>query len=148
MGTSARSAEKRQAARIPVMIQVRYAGNREYRVDYSTNIGTGGLFVNTKKPLPIGGDVELKFLLPGHINPVLVQGCVRWTRDVEQATALRALPGFGVEFVGGDAESSEAIQTFVRRFLPRRRCQTDDGDWAVAPGQWRELEGLYQSDSV
>jgi len=46
-----------------------------------TNIGQGGVGLNTKEKLIIGDELSFPLLLPGERRSILIQARVLWTRD-------------------------------------------------------------------
>jgi uncharacterized protein (TIGR02266 family) len=53
-------------------------GNRVMR-DYIKDISSGGVFIETKMPLTVGQDLNLKFPLPNYRKLVKVAGEIVWT---------------------------------------------------------------------
>ena len=54
--------------------------NRVVRVTI-TNIGQGGVGLNTKEQLVIGDELSFRLLLPGEKREIFTQARVLWTRD-------------------------------------------------------------------
>jgi uncharacterized protein (TIGR02266 family) len=89
------SEEKRHHDREPVTLFVEYEGADDLIGDYTENLSSGGTFVVTNRELPIGTRVQLVLGFPGLLEPISIEGMVRWTRD-EADTA-----GAGIEFAPG-----------------------------------------------
>ncbi|MCA9673530.1 MAG: TIGR02266 family protein [Myxococcales bacterium] len=106
------SPEKRLHERKPVILRVDYEGAQDFVGDYTENLSTGGTFVASSRSLPIGTDVRLVLSFPGLLEPIAVDGVVRWLRTGEEA-------GIGIEFVDGDGRRHlAAIVERLRRGDP------------------------------
>ncbi len=77
----------------------------------SQNVGLGGMFVVTERPLTVGERCTVEFTLPDHIRPVSVDAEVRWVRE----TADRAV-GAGLRFVNLPIGAMVALHELLRRF--------------------------------
>jgi len=89
--------EKRRAPREPVTLFVEYEGADDLVGDFTDNLSSGGTFVTTNRSLPVGTTVQLVLSFPGLIEPIAIDGTVRWTRG-ESAVGD---PGAGIEFAAG-----------------------------------------------
>jgi uncharacterized protein (TIGR02266 family) len=117
--------EKRRAAREPVALVVEYEGAEDLVGDFTENLSSGGTFVTTNRSLPVGTQVQLVLSFPGLIEPIAIQGTVRWTRGGNAAGD----PGAGIEFAPGP--SRDALAALVERI---RR-----GDPGTMARLWRVL---------
>jgi len=97
--------EKRRDSREPVTLFVEYEGADDLVGDFTENLSTGGTFVATNRALPIGTRVQLVLSFPGLLEPISIEGMVRWKRDVpgEEGDA-----GAGIEFEPGPAQRALA----------------------------------------
>jgi uncharacterized protein (TIGR02266 family) len=93
-GADAEAADKRRHERQTVILRVDYDGADDLVGDYTDNLSLGGTFVATTRALPIGTEVRLVLSFPGLLEPVAIDGAVRWTRDDDD-------PGVGIEFAEG-----------------------------------------------
>jgi len=105
--------EKRRAARAPVTLFVEYEGADDLIGDVTDNLSSGGTFVTTNRSLPIGTDVQLVLSFPGLLQPISIDGTVRWTRG-DNAVGD---PGAGIEFVPGP--SRDALAAIIDRIRTR-----------------------------
>ena len=111
---------KRRAARLHHEIPVAYRSVGSFLTDWATNISRGGLFINTRKPLPVGTAVKILVQLPGASFPFQLGG--RVTRITEYANRANMVPGMGVEFTDvNDAQKRE-----IEAFVDRLRKELDD----------------------
>jgi uncharacterized protein (TIGR02266 family) len=104
---------KRQAARLHHQIPVAYRSVGSFLSDWATNISHGGLFINTRKPLPIGTEVRILIQLPGEKFPATLEG--RVTRVTEFDNAQNMVAGMAVQFSNVDAERRDMLDRFVQR---------------------------------
>jgi type IV pilus assembly protein PilZ len=104
---------KRRAARLHHEIPVAYRSVGSFLTDWATNISHGGLFINTRKPLPVGTDVTILIQLPGAKFPCELAG--RVTRVAEFDNHANMVPGMGIEFTGVDETQRQVIDAFVQR---------------------------------
>jgi uncharacterized protein (TIGR02266 family) len=97
--------EKRRDSREPVTLFVEYEGADDLVGDFTENLSTGGTFVATNRALPIGTRVQLVLSFPGLLEPISLEGVVRWKREEpgEDGDA-----GAGIEFEPGPARDALA----------------------------------------
>ena len=105
--------EKRRAARAPVTLFVEYEGADDLIGDFTDNLSSGGTFVTTNRALPIGTHVQLVLSFPGLLQPIAIDGTVRWTRG-DNAVGD---PGAGIEFEAGPGR--DALAAIVDRIRTR-----------------------------
>jgi len=104
---------KRRAARLHHELPVAYRTVGSFLTDWATNISQGGLFINTRKPMPPGTVVKLIIQLPGAAFPFDITG--RVTRVVEFDNHTNLVPGMGIEFTELDGAKRERIESFVAK---------------------------------
>ena len=104
---------KRRATRLNHEIPVAYRSVGSFLTDWATNISQGGLFINTRKPLPVGTTVKILVQLPGTSFPFQLAG--RVTRVTELDNRANRVPGMGVEFTDVDESKRHELETFVER---------------------------------
>jgi uncharacterized protein (TIGR02266 family) len=104
---------KRKAARLQHEIPVAYRSVGSFLTDWATNISQGGLFINTRKPLPVGTEVKIIIQLPGAAFPFDIGARVKRVEAVGNPT--NAAPGMAVEFTELDRARREQIESFVQR---------------------------------
>ena len=111
---------KRRAARLHHEIPVAYRSVGSFLTDWATNISQGGLFINTRKPLPVGTDVKILVQLPGASFPVQLSG--RVTRITEYDQRANMVPGMGEELT----EMTDAQRREIEALVERLRTQLED----------------------
>lgn len=104
---------KRVAARLQHELPVAYRSVGSFLSDWATNISNGGLFINTRKPLPVGTDVKILIQIPGAAFPWELHG--RVARVTEFDNAANMVPGMGVQFTDVDDGRKREIDEFVKR---------------------------------
>ncbi|MGC3999618.1 MAG: TIGR02266 family protein [Anaeromyxobacter sp.] len=104
---------KRRAMRLHHAIPVAYRSVGSFLSDWATNISQGGLFINTRKPLPVGTPVTILIQLPGASFPCQLAG--RVTRVTEFDNRANMVPGMGVEFTGIEETQRAELEAFVQR---------------------------------
>jgi type IV pilus assembly protein PilZ len=103
----------RRGARLHHEIPVAYRSVGSFLSDWATNISQGGLFINTKAPLPVGTDVKIIVQLPGASFPCRLEG--RVNRVSEFDNHANVVPGMAIEFTGLDEPQRRELDAFVER---------------------------------
>lgn len=106
--------EKRRDPREAVTLFVEYEGADDLVGDYTENLSTGGTFVATTRNIPLGTKVQLVLAFPGLLEPIAIEGVVRWTRAAanEEGDA-----GAGIEFEAGPGR--DALAAVIGRIQRR-----------------------------
>ena len=101
-------AERRDSTRVPIQLLVRDGGVGGSFEPYVGNLGIGGVYFEASHP-PVGGRVELRFLVPGAREEVRVVG--------EVLRVSREGPRFGahVKFVEIPLDAELAIARFLQQ---------------------------------
>jgi uncharacterized protein (TIGR02266 family) len=112
--------EKRRDTREPVTLFVEYEGADDLIGDFTENLSTGGTFVATNRELPVGTRVNLVLSFPGLLEPISIEGIVRWTRhEGEEGDG-----GAGLEFAEGPSRDQlSAVVDRIRSRDPRTMMQ-------------------------
>jgi two-component system chemotaxis response regulator CheY len=112
--------EKRRDTREPVTLFVEYEGADDLVGDFTENLSTGGTFVATNRELPIGTRVNLVLSFPGLLEPISIEGTVRWNRrEGEEGDG-----GAGLEFAQGPSRDQlAAVVDRIRSRDPRTMSQ-------------------------
>jgi uncharacterized protein (TIGR02266 family) len=114
--------DRRVALRVPVQMTVRYGVGADQRKlsDYSLNLSTGGLFIETQHPPPINTPLTLEFNLPGRHISVRCRGRVAWL-NLPGRKLQPALPaGMGVQFLDLSLEDMRLVRIFIKQELERQ----------------------------
>jgi len=104
------SDDQRKSDREPVTLFVEYEGADDLVGDYTENLSSGGTFVATNRELPIGTKIHLVLGFPGLLEPVSIEGTVRWTRGTQHpdVVATGEEAGCGIEFAPGPGRDALA----------------------------------------
>ena len=97
--------EKRRDDREPVTLFVEYEGADDLVGDFTENLSSGGTFVATTRELPIGTQVQLVLGFTGLLEPISIEGTVRWKRGPGTSEGEA---GAGIEFTPGPARDQLA----------------------------------------
>lgn len=107
---------RRNTPRIPALLRVSYPNLSGFMADYSENISKHGLFIATERTHALGDVVDFEVSFPGLLEPMKLQGIVRWVRA---SASVEGVPGIGLELVFSDdktradvariAEQAEAV---------------------------------------
>ncbi len=109
------SEEKRQDERhdLRVRMDYRHEEGGNFLYEYSKNISAGGIFIETRTPLPVGTTVEMRFQPPGASGVIDVVGKVVWVNPYREGEE-NPNPGMGIQFTGLDDEQRDLIAQVVR----------------------------------
>lgn len=97
--------EKRRDSRESVTLFVEYDGADDLVGDFTENLSSGGTFVATNRDLPIGTRINLVLSFPGLLEPIAIEGTVRWKRESGNPEGDA---GAGIEFAAGPARDALA----------------------------------------
>ena len=106
-------AERRHA----VDIQVDEKTSALFTAGWISNIGSGGLFIESPHPLPISSRVDLTLGLPELRTVLKVQGRVAWTYDILKGTT-QLITGSGIKFVDMSPEQRDLLERYLARVTP------------------------------
>jgi uncharacterized protein (TIGR02266 family) len=102
--------ERRAAGREPLVLKVEYPGVGDLLHDYTENISKGGTFILTQRELSVGTEVRVRLSFPGLLQPLEVDGIVRWHKDGGADER-----GVGVEFALEVGQAAERLADMIER---------------------------------
>ncbi|MEM9192504.1 MAG: TIGR02266 family protein [Myxococcota bacterium] len=107
-------ADTRKDRRAPLSLKVRFksATVDEFIEQYAMDISRGGIFIKSKKPMPIGTLLKFEFQLKDESRLIHGVGRVVWKRD-EASAAEGAPPGMGIKFIKMDPNSRAMVQKII-----------------------------------
>jgi HAMP domain-containing protein len=82
------------------------------------NIGLGGAYLRTDKPLPVGEPIDLELARPGQQALVKLHGRVVSAVKTDRAVELDRPPGMGISFGTLDERTRESLKALIRSFVP------------------------------
>ena len=107
--------ETRKHERLPISLRVRFrsATLDEFIEKYAQNISYGGLFIQSRTPMPVGTLIKFEFRLTDESKVISGVGRIVWSRDDDDND--NAPTGMGVKFIKVDPENRERITEIVDR---------------------------------
>ncbi len=103
----------RRAERLQHELLVAYRTVDGFITDWAVNISRGGIFINTRNPLPVGSEVRLIISLPDAAFPFDLNG--RVIRVQPHDPQSDQMSGMGIEFMGVDEDKRARLERFVDR---------------------------------
>lgn len=88
---------------------------RELITDYTVNVSTGGVFIETVKILPVDTHLQIKFKLPTMERVISCAARVAWTNDSDAPKKPALPPGMGIQFLDLSHDDMHAIRIFIDR---------------------------------
>ena len=113
-----KGAERRQAKRVDVSLDVDYAREDNFLMTRSasiTNLSSLGIFICTDKPSPVDTTLTLRFQPPQAQRPIEVEGVVAWANKSDDDGPDADQNGMGIEFVNLDDETRQRLISLVKR---------------------------------
>ncbi len=109
------SDDRRGHLRVPVnlLVRVKYEQVGEFMVHFATNISSGGVFLQSRKPYKKGTRLRFEIRLKGGQTILRGEGAVAWCRGPSEGEDKPQVPGMGVKFVALD----DASKVLVRKIL-------------------------------
>lgn len=107
---------QRSDPRIEARMRVHYGtGNQQLLANYSVNLSSGGIFIETHDILPVDTPLALEFTLPGSPRTIRCKGRVAWVNIPGDELSPRLPPGMGIQFVDLSLTEMHAIKDFVQK---------------------------------
>jgi len=106
--------EKRSNPRFIARIAIFHGPyQKKILTDYSVNMSTGGVFIESNMILPEDSDVTVKFKLPNSDNIIVVKAIVAWVNDPSSLKKPSLPPGMGLQFLDLSLEDLHTIRAFL-----------------------------------
>ncbi len=96
----------RRQQRYATTMKVTYRSSTDFVVDYTRNISTGGLFIDSAQPPAIGTQILVKLYPPGEVTAIDLPSQVVWRQPGR---------GFGVRFDQAGGPARQKLDSLVRR---------------------------------
>jgi len=110
-----KSKEDRGDHRIPINLLVDYRADGHYLFDFCRDLGTGGVFIQTKTPLPKGSSIELTFTIPDSKETLKTKGEIIWVQESGSQREDQT-SGMGVQFHQFNEKQRQILEGFVERY--------------------------------
>ena len=106
--------EQRYEPRYRTRLAIYYGPDqRKLMRDYSINMSTGGIFVETSTPLPEDTTLYLKFMLPAATKPITCTSKVAWTNAPGKIRSKGLPVGMGLQFLDLPLEKLHSIRKYI-----------------------------------
>jgi len=86
---------------------------KQLLTDYSINMSTGGVFIETSVILPEDTELTLKFNLSNSDTLIVAKARVAWTNDPMSIKKETLPPGMGLQFLDLSLEDMHTIRVFL-----------------------------------
>lgn len=81
--------------------------------EYTLNLSTGGVFLETMNLMAEGTPLAVEFVLPHRNIPISCKACVAWVNHPDLIRNPSLPPGMGIQFLDLNTESIEAIRSYI-----------------------------------
>jgi type IV pilus assembly protein PilZ len=99
-----------------IELTVEYKRLNAFFADYTKNIGRGGTFIATSKPLPIGTEFAFRLVIPTLPEPLRLRGRVQWIVGAEDASDEQPA-GMGIGFLYDSEAERERVAGVVEQLM-------------------------------
>ena len=130
------------------ILKAHFSDGTAFLERYLADLGQGGLFYPTRRPLAIGEIVVVAIRLGRRRSPTLIRGQVAWRRPGKHSTKTKA--GIGIEFLPTETQARDYLLAVARgdsAEMVARRHQRLPVEipvlWAV-PGELRDNAGVLR----
>lgn len=106
--TAGRERRINERLSLELLVQFRLKSMDDFLTEHASNISTGGMFIRTDSPKPLGAMVYLQFQLEQ--GETLIEGL---GRVVHVNPVGSQAPGMGIEFVNLDDDSEVTIDKII-----------------------------------
>lgn len=86
---------------------------QEMLKDYSLNLSTGGVFIETVDILPVDTALFVVFALPGRDIPISCEARVAWSNEPGTLKKTSLPPGMGLQFLNLSLKDMYLIREFL-----------------------------------
>jgi uncharacterized protein (TIGR02266 family) len=103
--------DPRQNIRLAIFIG---PDHQKLMTNYSVNMSTGGVFIESGMIHPIDTTLVLKFKLSDNDKVISCKARVAWTNEPGQLKNSSLPPGMGIQFLDLSLENLQAIRNFIK----------------------------------
>jgi CheY-like chemotaxis protein len=105
----------RSFPRTPMCLEVRYGLNdRDIHTGSCVNLCSGGMFIETRQPLPLEQLLHVDFLLPGTTRVIASPASIAWINTEQDPVNKNLPPGMGLQFLSLNLNDLLAICRYIR----------------------------------
>lgn len=106
----------RKAPRYIARLRVKCGSDQgDLLTDYSVNLSTGGLFLETDHLLHVGYPLSMEFILPNNDTTIQCSGKVAWVNDPELIKKPNLPVGMGIQFLDITFDGMNAIRDYIKK---------------------------------
>ena len=106
----------RKTPRHIARLRMHFGTNQETLLtEYSLNVSTGGVFVETENLLPIDTILALEFILPQNVETIRCNGRVAWVNRTELMVNPNLPVGMGLQFINIAINDMNAIREYIKK---------------------------------
>jgi len=99
-----------------VRIAIYYGTDQEkLMTNYSVNMSTGGVFIETEHIQPVDTTLEIKFKLPDNDIIITCEARVAWINEPGCLKKYSLPPGIGIQFLNLSLENLHAIRDYLNK---------------------------------
>jgi Tfp pilus assembly protein PilZ len=96
-------------------LEVRYGLNdRDIHTGSCVNLCSGGMFIETRQPLPLEQLLHVDFLLPGTTRVIASPASIAWINTEQDPVNKNLPPGMGLQFLSLNLNDLLAICRYIR----------------------------------
>jgi uncharacterized protein (TIGR02266 family) len=101
--------------RYRVRLAIYYGSEQqELMANYSVNMNSGGIFIETNRILPVDTPLMVEFMLPGKKGKLIAcKARVAWTNEPGDRKSPHLPAGMGLQFLGLSLDDIHAIRDFL-----------------------------------
>lgn len=105
----------RAAPRYGARLRIHYGRNPGDLIsEYTINLSTGGLFLETNNILPVDTPLDVEFILPNSDKIIRCKSRVAWVNHPELIKSPHLPIGMGLQFTGLTLEQMDSIRQFIK----------------------------------
>lgn len=106
---------ERKVPRYTARILIRYGiDDNTVLTDYSVNVSTGGVFIETLNFLPHGTLIGVEFILPDRQKSIRCRGKVAWINHPEMIKNPNLPVGMGLQFLNISFDDMQTIRQYIK----------------------------------
>lgn len=106
----------RAEPRVETCLSIRYGtANQQQLTNFSVNMSTGGVFIETGNPLPVDTLLTISFTLPDSGKELQCQGRVAWVNVSGQMVTTRLPIGMGIQFHNLSMDKMYALRDYIKK---------------------------------
>ena len=83
--------------------------------DYSINLSTGGVFIESGNFLPVDTQLRIEFIMPGEEEIIECNGKVAWINHPDMKSNPNLPVGMGMQFLNMSLDNMNAVRKFITK---------------------------------